>query len=71
MKINNIKINKIVFPAILFSLLATSAIEGYNLFYGFDDFSIIREVNMLIINFIIGSIASYFHYKKKIQKQKI
>lgn len=65
LSINNISLNKILLSAIIFSFLVTSAIESYNFYNGFNNFSIEREVRILITNFVIGIFGSYFHYKKK------
>lgn len=54
---------KVVLNAILFSIILTSTIEIYNWFRGFMDYSVIREMSIFSINFIIGLIVFYFKYK--------
>lgn len=56
-------IYKILLFALLFSILVTAAVEVFNYIRGFREFTVERELILLVFNFVIGIVAGYASYK--------
>lgn len=57
---------KLLSFSLIFSIIISILIESYNWLRGFDDFSIQRELIILLTNFIIGFLVGLFYYRNNL-----
>jgi hypothetical protein len=54
---------KKIIIAFFAALIVTLSIEGYNFYRGFEDFSLLREISLFLMSFIV-IYSTLFFYKR-------